>query len=183
MLSRSLQIVLAFVVLAAIIGIEFAYRKPLNNSTIKAIHRMQEHETSGALRAWKSFSDSGVGTMPIFVLVMTIDYTQRARQVYWMFLITALYTIQNITKMAYTEARPFWVDPTVFAKDCSGEFGNPSGHTMTAVVLSFGVMFEIVSTGLIKNQVLAYALLLPLAVTYSVMMAITRMMLGAHAIN
>jgi membrane-associated phospholipid phosphatase len=54
-----------------------------------------------------------------------------------------LYVFQNIMKVAYNEARPFWRDATLFRNDCSSEFGNPSGHAMTAFLLSFAFVFEL----------------------------------------
>jgi membrane-associated phospholipid phosphatase len=46
-------------------------------------------------------------------------------------------------KIAYNEARPFWRYATLFRNDCSSEFGNPSGHAMTAFLLSFAFVFEL----------------------------------------
>lgn len=74
---------------------------------------------------------------------MTIDYRYRANQVYWIVLFTILMLVNNITKMAYREARPFWIDPTLYQSDCSYEFGNPSGHAMMAAVLAVALAFSI----------------------------------------
>lgn len=150
---------------------------------------MQDRLTESSRKNWKRFSDSGVGTLPIFVLVMSLDYKQRGRQMYWIFLISILYAVQNITKLAYTEARPFWDDPSVFQGDCSGEFGNPSGHTMTAAMLSFGVAGELASSNYLKqlkfklHPVYWFIIFSPFAAVYTVAMAFARMILGAHAIN
>jgi len=81
--------------------------------------------------------------MPAIILLMSIDYRYRANQVYWIFLLSILNLVMNITKMAYREARPFWVDPTIYLYDCSVEFGNPSGHSMMAALLAVALSFSV----------------------------------------
>lgn len=116
---------------------------------------------------------------------MTIDYRYRANQVYWICLFTILMLVMNITKMAYHEARPFWIDPTVYQSDCSVEFGNPSGHSMTAAVLSVALAFSILhlGSGDLKRRVILGLLIFPIALIYFFAMGLSRLTLGVHSIN
>jgi membrane-associated phospholipid phosphatase len=59
-----------------------------------------------------------------------------------MFTLTLI--MNAITKIAYKQGRPFWIDETLFQKGaCSYEFGNPSGHSMTAAALAVTITLDI----------------------------------------
>ena len=116
---------------------------------------------------------------------MTIDYRYRANQVYWICLFTCLLLVMNITKMAYREARPFWIDPTVYQGDCSSEFGNPSGHSMTAALLAVALAFSILElvSGESKRRLILGLLIFPVALLYFFAMGLSRLTLGVHSVN
>ena len=123
--------------------------------------------------------------MPGLILLMSIDYRYRANQVYWIFLLTILNLVMNFTKMAYREARPFWVDPTIYLDDCSLGFGNPSGHSMMAALLAVALTFSILEfvTGDFKRRVILGLLVFPLAIVYFFAMGWSRLTLGVHSLN
>ena len=98
--------------------------------------------------------------------------------------------MMGIGKMLYKEDRPVWINPDLTYKNdanCSGEYGNPSGHSMVGSVLAFSVLFELleVSKGqtnkIVRNGL--YVLFTILALLYSVLMALSRVVIAIHAWN
>lgn len=58
------------------------------------------------------------------------------------FIIYFLFTIYftSLLKMFYHDPRPYWEEPEVKAKECYTEYGNPSGHSLSAILL-FGMIW------------------------------------------
>jgi hypothetical protein len=74
-----LSLGVALVVFGTIVGLEFAYRQKLFDQTFKFAHDWQSNESKGEMKAWMYFSETGIGTLPAVILVMTLDYRQRSR--------------------------------------------------------------------------------------------------------
>lgn len=49
----------------------------------------------------------------------------------------------NLTKMAYHEPRPYFVDVDIQVYGCSAEYGNPSGHSLFAAAFAFFLFLDI----------------------------------------
>ena len=56
----------------------------------------------------------------------------QAMTVYYCVVIAALTFWMNLLKLRYHDPRPFWSSEEVQAFKCSRQYGNPSGHSMTA---------------------------------------------------
>ena len=137
------------------------------------------------MKRWLHFSKYLLYLFPLEILLLTTDYKYRARQVYLIFLFTITLAVMNITKMAYHEARPFWENSTLFAGDCSSEYGNPSGHSMTSAVFAIAMILEAAEAvkGTIVLRV-GLGVLTGLVMTaYFILLGWSRMILGVHSIN
>jgi membrane-associated phospholipid phosphatase len=138
------------------------------------------------MQTWRGISDSGLVTFPILILLTTLDFRLRSRQVYWSLLFTLSVFIQNIMKMLYREPRPFWEDPSVFTGECALEYGNPSGHSMMAAVISVSFAFEL-SEALGKQRLLylqvGMFVFLSLATGYIFLIGWSRVISGVHSWN
>ena len=50
--------------------------------------------------------------------------------------------LMNISKMAYKEPRPFWVDESVMMYVCEPDFGKVSGHSQLASGLATTLVLD-----------------------------------------
>jgi membrane-associated phospholipid phosphatase len=102
-----------------------------------------------------------------------------------------IFLVMNITKLAYNQARPFWVSYAIEAGSCSSQFGNPSGHSLTSLGIALAVWFDYnqsVSDGKIARdsafaQTWARVLTLIVALSFGVSIGWSRFVLGAHSMN
>lgn len=56
--------------------------------------------------------------------------------IYFIFIIY----LTSLLKMFYNDPRPYWENSEVMAKECSTDYGNPSGHSLSAILL-FGILW------------------------------------------
>ena len=105
---------------------------------------------------------------------------QRSRCVYYVFVLAAIIIVQNVMKLSYADPRPYWVYPDVQALSCSGSFGNPSGHSETAMAVAMMLWFEYSAT---DASFLNKAGLLILALAYACSVGYSRLFLGVHSLD
>ena len=51
--------------------------------------------------------------------------------------------IVDFLKLAYHQPRPYWVDSEVKAEYCSGQYGDPSGHSAISMAMVLGVWLDL----------------------------------------
>lgn len=56
--------------------------------------------------------------------------------------LAAIFLVMTISKLSYAQARPFWVSADIKAGSCSSQFGNPSGHSLTAMGMALAVWLD-----------------------------------------
>lgn len=108
---------------------------------------------------------------------------------YYTVLLATIFLVMNVTKLDYHQARPFWVSPDIEAGSCSTQFGNPSGHSLTAMGMALSVWLDYNSA--IDHDSLKYPwkmswmriLLLVLAIIFAMSIGWSRFVLGAHSMN
>ena len=81
----------------------------------------------------------------------------------------------NLLKLRYHGARPFWSADAVQAFHCTTQYGNPSGHAMTAFCA--GLLFAFSQEKKVKAGAIGLALVFGSVVAYS------RLFLGVHSLN
>ena len=87
----------------------------------------------------------------------------------------------NITKLAYHDPRPFWVDTDIQAFSCSSQYGNPSGHSSTSVGMLCLVWLEIATSAV--PPLWLKCLTLPVAMGMGASIMYSRLFLGVHSID
>ena len=143
------------------------------------------------LDAFSGFSSSGGGfTIVPYIMLLSLWLGARKRQVYYTFVLSLTIFVIGVGKMLYKEDRPIWINPDLTYKNddnCANEYGNPSGHSMVGSVLAFSVLFELLDAykghenKAVRNVL--FALFTILAVLYSVLMALSRVVIAIHAWN
>lgn len=54
----------------------------------------------------------------------------RVHMINYLVILTTVTSLMSLLKLFYNDPRPYMVYPIVQAKECSAEYGNPSGHAM-----------------------------------------------------
>ena len=68
------------------------------------------------------------------------------RFVYYLLLCSVTVFVMNTSKILYKHDRPMWNNPEVASPaitKCSANYGNPSGHSMTASAFAFTVLCDL----------------------------------------
>jgi hypothetical protein len=105
--SEWVKQVVFFALLSIIIGVEFAYRKPLFQRSVELQIDLQPHITNSGKIFFKGLSLWGDGPVYFIIFIYVFLQESRARSFYYIFFITFTMFIMNLTKMAYHEPRPF----------------------------------------------------------------------------
>ena len=139
---------------------------------------------------WKLYSNgtlAAVNMLPIVLLYPQLG--QRSRCFYYVFLALSIDTISSVTKLHDHQARPFWVGQDVQAFDCSNQYGNPSGHSLSSMGMLLAAWLDVNKRASddqnhflhkhsnIRKLLFLIALILAGAVAYS------RLFLGVHSLN
>lgn len=84
----------------------------------------------------------GGGALYFGVFIIIFNFGSRSRAFYHMFFLISCLSFMNLTKMAYSEPRPYFVDPDIIPHGCSAEFGNPSGHSLFAAAFFLFIFLD-----------------------------------------
>ena len=175
-----------WLVLLVIIGVELAYRKPLFDYSFTAIKTIQANSTKAGIFTFEAFSFVGAGALYFVVFIVLFNCDSRARAFYHILFLTACIFVMNITKMAYFEPRPYFVDIDIVPHGCSAEFGNPSGHSIFAaafLTFLFLDVFEDPQVRRYSRQAKVYIGSLFLTFSMIVLIGFARLYVGLHTIN
>jgi len=111
--------------------------------------------------------------------------------VYYGIALSAKVVIVNAGKMLYREPRPFWTDVTIPMKelDCSSEYGNPSGHSLSAAGLALIPALDIIQHAVYGSnlskavKIMLGVLTIVIAIIYAWTMGYSRVVVGVHSWN
>jgi len=89
--------------------------------------------------------------------------------------------VMNITKLAYHQARPYWVNTNIIAYSCSSQYGNPSGHSETSMGFALIMWLDYCRTQDSHwwKKVVGFFV----ATSFGVSIAYSRLFLGVHSLN
>ena len=107
---------------------------------------------------------------------------------YYAYICFGTQTIMAISKLNDHQARLIWVSLDVQPYGCSNQYGNPSGHCLCTMGISFACWLDYNSTA-IKNQAMKMSSIgwrifwLIVQMTFACSIGYSRMFLGVHALN
>ena len=99
--------------------------------------------------------------------------------------------VSNLGKMIYLQPRPFWTDSTIqmFELECQEDYGNPSGHSLSAVGLSLIVGLDVIQSVIMtsnhnntKKIVFSFGIM-TMVLFYSITNGYSRIVMRAHSWN
>ena len=137
-------------------------------------------------------SKAGGGAESLICLVFSFLFAPREKYFYYLSMFTLDKLYVGYFKLAYAEPRPYMVTEDIHPISCSKAFGNPSGHSSSSV-LYFVVFFDVFH-GLhynFKNRVPNvsfystwwYAACLLMCTAWSLVIPMSRWMLGVHSLD
>ncbi|CAD8212938.1 unnamed protein product [Paramecium pentaurelia] len=66
---------------------------------------------------------------------------KKVESILYIFLCIFGFTSNGLLKNAYHQPRPYWVEDEIIGIGCNMEFGKPSGHAQTSVIIYFSYLF------------------------------------------
>ena len=147
-----------------------------------------------------------LGNTPLFVIcsaVIILNDPLKQRAFYQILFLSFGLWLMNITKMAYSEARPYFISSTNSTDEnilpygsCSVEFGNPSGHALFSTGYSIFIVLDVIAARTKRLRMMYYAsyedaktrniLLLvlgSLAFIFGISISYSRIFLRVHTFN
>lgn len=175
-------------VLLAILLTEPMYNQSLYDWSLTKIPELQDKVSERGFLMWELYSTGGLVVACAAPVVYSLykTTTERPRAVYYTMVLSAIFLVMTVSKLSYHQARPFWVAANIEAGSCSSQFGNPSGHSLTALGVALAVWMDynqLVSEGKIYAPMWKRLLWLIAAVGFGVSIGWSRFVLGAHTMN
>ena len=181
------KIVSALIYFSLIICIEQVYRNDLFDESIDIQEDIREdHSKNSAFyKFWKfiSYFGEAKGTFPIFGIIF-VFFPLSSSFLTLQALIYSIY-ITNFLKMIYRNGRPYW-ESEILDVVCNSGYGNPSGHSVTSTAYYLTLPhivtnFEFFKKG--KKGIILRFIIFILFCALGALIMISRVVLGAHAIN
>eukprot|EP00826_Nyctotherus_ovalis_P008811 TRINITY_DN12291_c0_g1_i1.p1 TRINITY_DN12291_c0_g1~~TRINITY_DN12291_c0_g1_i1.p1 ORF type:complete len:421 (+),score=66.65 TRINITY_DN12291_c0_g1_i1:164-1426(+) len=184
--------IVSIVSIIVIVCIELAYRQPLYDHSLDVISDWQGKENDSLKDFFKLISFLGTDNVMAAVLILSYSFMPRRMIMKFVF---CFYTIQNTLaffKIFYHSPRPYFSSDEVAALNCTHGYGNPSGHCMfnTAFFGTIWVLVFVNNTDVKRpffskpwKRALVMWLTFFLIVCLMVLMFLSRVYLGAHALN
>lgn len=124
-----------------------------------------------------------------YIIVLNV-MPKPAALYFWCAIAFSSYMLNQL-KSTYHENRPYWESDDITANKCETGFGNPSGHMLGNCffwVTAYLHVYHEVGVITPRMSVFCTAYIIKMALTamgivYLIMMAFSRMYLGAHTLN
>ena len=167
-------------------GAEFLYRVPLREKSMELQKKLKPYATNAGNVIFEIFSQYGFGPAYFLGFAIMLNWFERGRAFYYCVFLSVCGYAVNITKMAYSEPRPYMLDPppAINVYGCSAEYGNPSGHALWAASFHFFVFLDLchASKGPHRSKVF-YWVTLFFAIFFCFIIGFARFYEGVHSIN
>ena len=99
--------------------------------------------SENAISAWK-FTEEFIYlcSLNLAIVITHISLDKRPRCLYYFFLTFGVKAFAAILKLRFHQPRPVWENSDIEALSCSERYGNPSGHSIAATAVVFGVWLD-----------------------------------------
>lgn len=131
--------------------------------------------------------------MPLVGLVVIFNLVHKMKALYiWSAFGLICYFNTGILKSLFEESRPFWLSDEIAPQKCRRDFGNPSGHCMTATFFWLTVYlnkyFEVGAARPKVRSIFCTAYIVKMGLTvamclFFIFLALSRVFLGEHSYN
>jgi membrane-associated phospholipid phosphatase len=170
------SIAIGYLILAIVL--ENIYRASLFSNSLIWIKNLQ-HSADGFDYFFRIITILGQNGGIIPIIFFCFIFLPLNRSFILISVLSMSYYWDNLLKMVYMEARPFWVDSNLF-KTCTGGYGNPSGHSLASVAFYLS-LWHVLSQYTTRLWLKLLSCVLFIALILSIL--ISRMYLGVHTAN
>ena len=147
MFSDLIKAFFSFGVLIALIILAQSYQQSLFDWSLEKIPELQADASIFKENAWSFYSNYGLAAIIILPFALTyLLIEERSRCFYYLFFIVGSEAVANVIKLANHAPRPYWVSPEIRAFNCSNQYGDPSGHSMTSMGILMSLWFDFVNS-------------------------------------
>lgn len=162
---------------------EIYYREKLYNYSIELGTKMQKYYSDIFIKFMTFITKFGCDYCCfIFLFIITILFSLIQTFVFFLGLIFCVY-IQSLMKIIYKNTRPFMDNYILFKGSCDGGFGNPSGHSLISLFIYLSFFHYLIKIKYINENKLLKILLGILFSVLTILVLISRFILGLHSIN
>lgn len=167
--------------LAFVIGIEFYYRNKLYLDSFEFIRNEQSNNPTGTIVFFRIITE--FGQFVIIPIVLLLYLFARLNISFLYICVTNLsLVIVNILKISYGQARPFWVDNSLFVY-CDGGYGNPSAHALVGASSYLTLAHILTDYEFFRRRISLRIIIYILFIGLIVAICLSRIYLGVHTIN
>jgi len=171
-------------VLIAVLLIIFVDNMWSNDLYIKslfAIKAIQTHSTKALNYFFIAIAYTG--TLPVFLVVMTLIYNYDDRSNWFFINLSAFvsYSATSILKLGYKAPRPYYIDEGINALQCESGYAKPSGHALESSQFLLNLWFMYMYH--YSKAKLARILTLFFAVLFIALIMFDRLYLGVHSLD
>lgn len=144
---------------------------------------------SSTANTWYLINQWDYGFLIILPFLATYFFLeQRARSLYYIFLLAFCFGLTTVMQLVYMQPRPYWVETRVTIYDCSNSFGNPSGHCLTVTAIVIAAFLDYNKWAMANPDskfsfLYVRGVLLLVFLSAVGMMCYARVLLGAHSLN
>lgn len=185
MSNKITELAFLFLFLIFVFISETFYRDPLFNFSVEYLKIFHKDKTDKNFIMISSEILGEIGYVPGYGLIIFLAYNflNIYKSSMLIFILCNCTLTTGILKMIYMSPRPYFMDKEILAMSLEKGWGNPSGHSLTAVCffLSFWkILFQdkyLKQKNKLKNVSFIAALILIGLIAYS------RFLIGAHSLN
>jgi membrane-associated phospholipid phosphatase len=162
---------------------EMKFRDPLFEFSLDFEKNWQNYSSDFTITFFKIISKvCGEYLMPVPLIFILCFFPLIKSSFYIAGLIFCLH-FHSLMKIWYGNERPFWIKNELFKGICDAGFGNPSGHSISAVYLYLTLFSYISETKILKGKYIIKIFLFIFFLTYIILIILSRLILGIHSIN
>ena len=173
------QINIILIILFIAITFEFFFEDILFQKSL-SIEKTLQTNLNFSIKFFKKISKLGdvLGHSVLFMIVylsfpLNYIYTYAISQIFTLYL-------TSIIKLIHADGRPYFEDNSLF-QTCNGDFGNPSGHSLSSMACYLGLSKMIIDYNKmsLSNSILVYIC----SIVCILIINFSRIILGAHSID
>jgi len=134
-----------------------------------------------------------LGTAPLFYVYIVFVFNLMSKPAAFYVISTLLFVevVCNQLKSIYIQQRPYWVSDKIIGYECQTGYGNPSGHLLVSTFFFLTLYLHVYYDIGVKSKrmsVFCTAYIVKMAVTalvviYLLLLAVSRVYVGAHSWN
>jgi len=183
--SKRKELLIFLTFLASIFMAEQFFREPLFTWSVNFLKVYHKNKTANTFVIILCEILADTGNFPGYGLTVFLSYIflNIFRTAFLIFNLLFCTCAVGILKMLYANPRPYFESDEILSVSAEGGWGNPSGHSFTAVcfILSFWKIFFQIQSLKEKENLKKASFFLAVGIIFAILFS--RLLIGAHSLN